>query len=194
MKEVTQAISLTCVCSKLLQHVIYSHIFQLLKKYNTLCEEQHGFQQNRSCETQLKSTVNDFAENINAGKQTDVILLDFAKAFDKVSHMRLCHKLSHLGINGPTLEWIRSFLSSRSRTQVIANGEKALYPQFLQGTVLGPLLFLCFINDITKNITSPIRLYAGDVLIYRSIYSKGNCELLQRLDYPRNWACKWNVF
>ena len=61
-----------------------------IKKYNILCERQHGFQQNRSCETQLIGTVNDIAENMNMGKQTDVILLDFAKAFDKVLHKFLC--------------------------------------------------------------------------------------------------------
>ena len=93
-----------------------------------MCEEQHGFQQSRSCETQLIGTVNDIAENMNADKQTDVILLDFAKAFDKVPHVHLCHELSHLEINGPLLEWIRSFLIDRTQ-QIIVNGEKALYPQ-----------------------------------------------------------------
>jgi len=115
-------VSLTCVCNKLLEHVIYLHIFSYLKKYNILCEEQHGFQQNRSCEIQLIGTVNDITENMNEGKQTDVILLDFAKAFDKVPHVRLCHKLSHFVINGALLEWIKSFLNDRSQ-QVIVNGE-----------------------------------------------------------------------
>ena len=72
--------------------------------------------------------MNDIAENMNASKQTDVILLDFAKAFDKVPmYACLCH-MSHLGINGPFLEWIRSFLTDRAQ-HVIVNGEKALYPQ-----------------------------------------------------------------
>ena len=102
-------VSLTCVCSNLLEHVIYSHIFSHLKKYKILCEEQLGFQQNRSCETQLIGTVNDIAENMNAGKQTDVILLDFAKAFDKVPHVHLCHKLSHLGLMVPSLSGSRVF-------------------------------------------------------------------------------------
>jgi len=190
-------ISLTCVCSKLLEHVIYSHIFQHLKKYDVLCEEQHGFQQNRSCETQLISTINEIAENMNAGKQTDVILLDFAKAFDKVPHVRLCHKLSNLGINGPILEWISSFLSCRSQ-QVVVGGEKSSVSSVSsgvpQGTVLAPLLFLCFINDITKNISSSIKLYADDVLIYRSIDTKADCLLLQKdLITLENWAHKWNM-
>ena len=138
------------MCSKLLEHVIYSHniIFLYLKKYNILCEEQHGFQQNRSCETQLIGTVNNNAENMNAGKQADVILLDFAKMLDEVPHIRLCPKLSHLGITGPLLEWIKSFLTDRTQ-QVIVNGEKgsvSTVPSGVpQGTVLAPLLFLCLL-------------------------------------------------
>ena len=106
---------------------------------------------------------------MNAGKQTDVIMLDFAKAFDKVPHVQLCHKLSHLGIDGPLLIWIENFLSGRSQ-QVVINGKKSsissVFSGVPQGTVLAPLLFLCFINDIAKNISSSIRLYADDILIY----------------------------
>ena len=190
-------VSLTCVCGKILEHVIYSHIFSHLKRYNILCDEQHGFQQNRSCETQLIGTVNEIAENMNEGKQTDVILLDFAKAFDKVPHARLCHKLSHYGINGALLKWIRSFLTDRTQ-QVIINGEKSSVSPVSsgvpQGTVLAPLLFLCYINDITKNISSSIKLYADDVLIYRRIDSDDDCRLLQRdLLILENWAHKWNM-
>ena len=103
---------------------MYSHIFLHLKKYNILTEEQHGFRQNRSCETQLIATVNDLAEGLNTGNQTDVILLDFSKAFDKVPHVRLCHKLHHLGINGSLLTWIKHFLTNRQQ-QVVVNGESS---------------------------------------------------------------------
>ena len=117
-------VSLTCICSKLLEHIIYSHIFLHLKKYDILCEEKHGFRANRSCETQLIPTVNDIAKNMDAGKQTDVILLDFSKAFDRVSHMWLCHKLHHLGINGSLLAWIKCYLSEQTQ-KVIVNGQKS---------------------------------------------------------------------
>ena len=105
-------------------YIIYLHVFQHLKKYNILCEEQHRFQQNRSCETQLIATVNDIAENMNVGKQTDVILQDFAKAFDKVPHMCLCHKLSQLGINGSLLEWIKNFVSGRTQQVIVKRRKK----------------------------------------------------------------------
>jgi len=185
-------VSLTFVCSKLLEHVIYS---QHLNAHGLLCEQQHGFQQNRSCETQLIATVNEIAENMDVGKQTEVILLDFAKAFDKLPHVCLSHRLSDLGINGPVLEWIKDFLAGRTQ-QVIVSGEKSSVSSVTsgvpQGTVLAPLLFLCFINDITSNISSSIKLYADDVLIYRYVNTKEDVAILQR--DLENWAHKWNMF
>ena len=76
----------------------------------------------RFCETQLLSTVNDIAENLDAGRQIDVMLLDFSKAFDRVTHIWLCHNLHHLGINGSVLEWIKCFLLERTH-RVFVNGE-----------------------------------------------------------------------
>ena len=82
-------VSLTCICSKILEHVIYSHIFTHLTQYNILCDQQHGFRHSRSCKTQLIISINDLAESLNRNEQTDVIFIDFSKAFDKVSHLHL---------------------------------------------------------------------------------------------------------
>ena len=90
--------ALSCICSKILENIVYSHVFAHLSKHNILCDQQHGFWQSRSCETQLILTINDFAESLNRNEQTDVIFLDFSKAFDKVSHQHLFHKLHHYGI------------------------------------------------------------------------------------------------
>ena len=113
-----------------------------------LTEEQHGFRQFRSCETQLIVTIHNLAENLNNGKQTDVILLDFTKAFDKIPHGHLCSKLNQLGINGSILS---CFLADMYRyQQVTINGETSS-PALVtydgpQGIVLTPLLFLCYIR------------------------------------------------
>ena len=164
-----------------------------------MIEEQHGFRQNRSCETQLLATVkfNDLAENLNTGNQTDVILLHFSEAFDKVPHNCLCHKLQHLGINGTLLTWIKHFLTNRQQ-QVVINGESS--PPSLvtsgvpQGTVLAPLLFLCYINDITTNISSKLKLYTDDVLIYSTINSEADCRNLQNdLNTLQDWALSWQM-
>ena len=82
-------ISLTCICSKFLEHIVHSSISHHLDLYGILCNEQHGFSQKRSHETQLVMTINDFAEYLNQNGQCDVLLLDFCKAFDKVAHIRL---------------------------------------------------------------------------------------------------------
>lgn len=82
---------------------MYLHVFAHLSKHNILCDQQHGFQQSRSYETQLIITINDFAESLNKNEQTDVIFLDFSKAFDKVSRQHLLHRLHQYGIRGDLL-------------------------------------------------------------------------------------------
>ena len=102
-------ISLTCICSKVLEHIIYSNISVHLNTNNILCEEQHGFYNHRSCESQLINTVHDFVSCLNDGGQCDVIFVDFKKVFNKVPHSRLFYKLNHYGIRGPLLLWIKEF-------------------------------------------------------------------------------------
>ena len=97
-------ISLTSVCCKVLEHIIYSNIISHLESYNVLSNSQFGFRAKRSAEQQLLRTIHDFALNLNNKTQTDVILLDFCKAFDKVSHCLLLRKFDHYGIRGPTFE------------------------------------------------------------------------------------------
>ena len=101
-------ISLTSICCKIMEHIVYSNILNHLQRHNIFCEEQHGFRSGRSCETQLLNIIDDHAKHLDDRKQTDVILLDFSKVFDKVPHHRLCLKLSHYGIHGCTLFWIEN--------------------------------------------------------------------------------------
>jgi len=190
-------VSLTCICSKILEHIIYTHIFSHLSQHNILCDEQHGFRHGRSCETQLILAINDFAETLNNKGQTDLILLDFSKAFDKVSHEHLYHKLHHYGIRGNTLEWLKDFLTGRKQ-QVLVNGEQSDSTQVTsgvpQGTVLAPLLFLCFINDLPKNILSTVRIYADDVILYTPVNSIEDCYQLQNdLATLERWANQWKM-
>ena len=122
---------------------MYSHISSHLSQYDILCNEQHGFRNLRSCETQLLLTVNDLSETLNNGGQTDAILLDFSKAFDRVSHQNLYYKLQHYGIQGKLLDWVKQFLTGRSQC-VIINGKQSdsttVSSGVPQGTVLAPLL------------------------------------------------------
>ena len=168
-------------------------------KYNVLENAQHGFRKNRSTISQLVITVNDFASSLRDQKQTDAILLDFSKAFDKVDHEGLLLKLEHLGISGPLLKWIRSFLVGREQ-RVVVDGMESVPSKVLsgvpQGTVLGPLFFLIYINDISKGLSkgTKIRLFADDSLLYRTIESPSDSAILQKdLETLQLWEKKWKM-
>ena len=121
----------------------------------------------------------------------------FAKAFDKVPHLRLLSKLTSYGITGNTQNWIKSFLSNRKQ-RVSVNGALSDITDVTsgvpQGSVLGPVLFLLYINDINGNIKSSIRLFADDSIIYRKISSKTDHEILQTdLSQLQTWSDKWQM-
>ena len=143
-----------------------------LEVHNILLDTQFGFRSKHSCESQLLLTTTDLAKAIDRGLQTDIGILDFSKAFDKVSHSKLLHKLEYYGIRGNILDWIRSFLDNRTQ-QVVVEGSYSSSCSVTSGvplgSVLGPALFLICINDISLNIQSQLRLFADDCLVYRTI-------------------------
>ena len=192
-----QPISLTSICCKVLEHILHSSIFTHLERHEVLCEQQHGFRSGRSCETQLLGTVHDFATCLNNGGHIDALFLDMAKAFDKVPHQRLCAKLSHYGINDNILTWIKDFLNNRHQT-VVLEGEHSTPCNVLsgvpQGTVMAPLLFLIYINDIPNSITNMLRLYADNALLYSIINSNADCINLQTdLSTLQKWCKTWQM-
>ena len=166
--------SLTCVCSKLLEHIICHHIREHLDNLSILSVFHHGFRSGHSCVSQLLVTVHNFMTAFDREIQTDVAVLDFSKAFDVVPHRRLLGKLKHYGITGPTLNWISEFLSGRTQCVVVDGAESSWIPVTSgvpQGTVLGALLFLLYINDLPDCVSSSVRLFADDCLLYRRVTS-----------------------
>ena len=125
------------------------------------------------------------------------ILLDFSKAFEKVSHQRLLHKLFHYGIKGPLHNWMRDFLQGRQQQILLGNKNShtsSVLSGVPQGLVLGPLLFLLYINDFPSRISSTIRLYADDVILYKEINPEEDILLFQTdLSIIACWARDWLV-
>ena len=126
-----------------------------------------------------------------------MILLDFSKAFDKVPHQRLLMKLDYYGVRGQTLKWIQNFLMHRTQ-QVVVEGEKSSTGDVIsgvpQGSVLGPTLFLIYINDITTNIKATVRLFADDTALYQKIHQQSDATSLQKdLDTLQDWEEQWQM-
>ena len=187
-------ISLTSVICKTMEHIIVSQLMKHLESTNILAENQFGFREHHSCESQLLVTVNDIAKAINNKLQVDLAVLDFSKAFDKVAHARL---LEYYVVRGSLLEWFESFLHNRTQ-QVVIEGRYSISCDITsgvpQGSVLGPALFLIYINDISTNMHSELRLFADDILIYRPIHSPSDQKILQDdLTTLIKWANEWQM-
>ena len=190
-------ISLTSVPCKILEHIVCRHILSHLESNNILTDLNHGFRSGYSTETQLLITTQDLLSSYDNNKQVDMAILDFSKAFDTVPHDRLLAKLSSYGICGALHSWLRCFLMERSM-QVVVEGvcsnPTTVDSGVPQGTVLGPLLFLCHINDLPAAVASQVRLFADDCLIYREVNEFKDHYTLQRdLKNLEDWAEKWGM-
>ena len=138
-----------------------------------------------------------FTTTYDIGSQIDMVILDFSKAFDTVPHTRLLHKLTCYGIVGSLYKWLGDFLTNRNM-QVVVDGESSdsVYVEsgVPQGTVLGPILFLCHINDLPDSVQSTVRLFADDCLMYRPISNqRDHMQLQEDLRSLESWAATWGM-
>ena len=190
-------ISLTSLVVKYLEHLIRARIVEFLEADNKLNQYQHGFRSGHSCQTQLLATTHEWTRPLDKRASTHVIYLDFSKAFDSVPHQRLLMKLECMGVRGNILRWISAFLSVREQ-RVLVDGQSSDWMQVTsgvpQGSVLGPLFFLVFVNDIDGGLTSSVRLFADDCAIFRVVSSKQDCDGLQAdLDQLYRWTQLWQL-
>ena len=190
-------VSLTSICCKIQEHVITSNVLNHLDDYQILTDCQHGFRARRSCETQLLTLAQELVEGLAKKHQHDLIILDFSKAFDRVQHERLLRKLDHYGIRGSTHNWIKGFLTDRTQQVLVEGAASENIPVISgvpQGTVLGPLLFLLFINYLPDCVQSSTRLFADDCILYRRIRNQHNSAILQDdLNKLAAWEKKWGM-
>jgi len=167
----------------------------LLRQSHIISSTQHGFRPGLSCQTQLILLVDEILRVMDQHYQVDLIMLDFSKAFDTVAHNKLLLKLEHYGIQSNTQLWLQAWLTNRTQ-KVVVEGESSNTLKVLsgvpQGTVLGPLMFLLYINDISTGIGSSIRLFADNCVLYRVIKStKDHNHLQQDLNTLVEWTKQW---
>lgn len=188
-------ISLTSHICKVLEALIRDVVVDHIQRYKLINESQHGFVKGRSCLTNLLSFFEDITALVDKGEPVDVIYLDFQKAFDKVPHRRLMKKVYAMGIRGEIYNWIEDWLKERKQ-RVCQASFSSIWAEVLsgvpQGSVLGPLLFLIYINDIDNGIASRILKFADDTKLYRQVGTEEDIVKL-RIDLERlvEWSSEW---
>ena len=192
-------VSLTSVVCKILEHIIHRHIMNLCDQHNLRRSHQHGFREKHSCESELILSIEDIYRQQVKNKQVlDMLILDFTKAVDTVAHQRLLMKLKHYGIDSNLHRWISSWLTERTQ-RVVVDGDYSTCKQVRSGvpqaTVLGPLMFLLYLNNIGDHLNhSTIRLFADDCLLYRTISNQDDADRLQDdLDTLQEWTDTWQM-
>ena len=198
-------ISLTSVCCKTFERLLCQHLTNYLESHMILSPHQFGFRASRSTSHQLLLVYDHVSKHVDEGRVVDVVLFDFSKAFDVVVHSLLLTKLRCIGIQGNILQTIHSFLSNRSMS-VCVDGHLSRPGYVLsgvpQGTVLGPLLFLIYINSIGSNLSCSYKIFADDLKLYayidypdRSLPSLATSAAVQRdINQLHSTAASWSLF
>ena len=189
---------LSCV-SKMFERIVFKYIYNHLRANFVLSNFQSGFLPGRSTTTQLLEVFNCFSKAIDSNKEVRVVFLDISKAFDKVWHKGLLHKMKKCGIGGELLEWFKDYLHDRYQ-RVLINGQSSpwecLTAGVPQGSVLGPLLFLLYINDMTLAVrNSSVRLFADDTCLFIEVDNRFESAALinEDLSSISAWANQWLI-
>jgi len=188
-------VSLTSVCCKVMESIIKDDMISRLNKGKGITKCQHGFIAGRSCLTNLLEAFEAWTRLLEEGFGLDVIYLDYRKAFDTVSHRKLIEKIASLGFPQDLVDWIKSFLEQR-RMKVKLGGSSSFWADVLsgvpQGSVLGPILFLIFVNDLPDWVVNDILMFADDTKIWAKISSLEDSKSLQDdLDKLVEWSKEW---
>ena len=191
-------ISLLSNMEKVFERLIFKHIYNFIHENNVLSPHQSGFRPRDSTVNQLMYLYNNYCKALNEGKEIRVIFFDISKAFDRVWHRGLLTKLKSIGIHGTLLSWFSDYLSNR-RQRVVLPGTHSdwinIEAGVPQGSILGPLLFLIYINDITSEIQSEIKLFADDTSLSIIIDNpeRANRTLSSDINKIQTWANQWLV-
>ena len=183
-----------------MEHIINAEIIHYLRTHNVISKQQHGFLSRKSTSTNLLETLNDWTLAMKDRKSVTAVYIDYCKAFDSVSIDKLLSKLFSYGIMGNLLQWIKSFLSNRTQQTRVGNAlstVELLTSGVVQGSVLGPHLFLLFIDDLCRILSKDkcvCKLYADDVKLYTVLQLREDCDSLQdELDALSTWSNAWQL-
>ena len=190
-------ISLTSVIGKIMESIIKDEIVEHFMRNNMFCDQQHGFVPGRNCITQLLCCLEEWTMLLDSKFPIDILYLDFKKAFDSVPHKRLLRKLESYGIRGRLLSWIEDFLYGRKQ-RVLVGDQKSQWSDVKsgipQGSVLGPILFAIFINDIPNGLKSLVKIFADDTKCYRATRDvNDNITLQEDINNIYNWSEMWQL-
>ena len=193
-------ISLLPIFDKIFERIIFKNLYNFLIENDLITKHQSGFRPGDSCGNQLLSLINEIHEAFHDKSCLEVrsVFLDMSKAFDKVWHEALLFKLEQNGINGNLLALFSNYLSGRKQ-RVVLNGQTSDWAPILsgvpQGSVLGPLLFLIFVNDLEEGIKSRIKFFADDTSIFSIIHDPliSANDLNHDLQLISNWATQWKM-
>ena len=191
-------ISLLSNIGKCMEKCIFKYIHNFLVLYKIITSHQSGFRPKDSTVYQLLCLASDFYRALDMGKEIRIVFCDISKAFDKVWHKGLLFKLRKIGIDSNLLLWFENYLSNRQQ-QVVINGKVSTLltvgAGVPQGSILGPLLFLIYINDLVDDIESCIKLFADDTSLYVIVDSEfeASVQLNRDLDKISEWANQWLV-
>lgn len=191
-------ISLLSTIGKVFEKIVFKHLYNYLQDHNLLTPLQSGFVSGDSTVNQLTYLYTVFSEAIDSGKEIRAIFCDISKAFDRVWHKGLLFKLQSSGISGHLLNWFSSYLTRRKQRVVLPgvySSWTTIKAGVPQGSILGPLLFLVYINDIVHNIGANIRLFADDTSLFLVVENPDVAArtLNYDLNTISNWAKKWLV-
>ena len=193
-------ISLLPICGKIFEKLLFNNIYNHLNEQNLLNPNQSGFRPSDSTVNQLLAITHEIFRPFDCNPSLEVrsVFLDISKAFDKVWHQGLLFKLKSMGISGKLYSLIENYLSNRVQ-RVLLNGQTSNWEPILagvpQGSILGPFLFLIYINDLPDNLKTNAKFFAGDVSLFSVVLNKDESanDLTSDLCTISRWAYKWKM-